>query len=143
VTQNELAAFLGISGQMVSKLKRRGMPTHSVFAARDWRQANLDPSLVKEIRRPELIRALPQRDPVVECNELGALALQDLEAGSSRDFVQLIEELRAAMRLLTSEQEARVLLDTEIWNALCGQPGRWTLLSGLTYESRTMDATRR
>lgn len=39
--QKELAAALGMSEGQVSKLKRRGMPTDSVEAARAWRSRNV------------------------------------------------------------------------------------------------------
>lgn len=46
----ELATALGISGAMVSKLKQRGMPTHSVEAAQQWRLAYLQPGRTKTAR---------------------------------------------------------------------------------------------
>ncbi len=39
--QKELAAALGMSEGQVSKLKRRGMPTDSIEAARAWRSRNV------------------------------------------------------------------------------------------------------
>jgi phage terminase Nu1 subunit (DNA packaging protein) len=39
--QKELAAALGMSEGQVSKLKRRGMPTDSIEAARTWRSRNV------------------------------------------------------------------------------------------------------
>lgn len=42
-----------ISGTMVAKLARRGMPTHSVAAAEEWRRMNLDQALTKAVRCPE------------------------------------------------------------------------------------------
>lgn len=53
LTQDHLAAALGVSQPMVSRLKARGMPTHDVLAARRWRETHLDPCLVKSIRRPD------------------------------------------------------------------------------------------
>ena len=41
--QKDLAAALGISPGLVSRLKRRGMPVHSVEAARAWRMRNVNP----------------------------------------------------------------------------------------------------
>lgn len=41
LSQKQLAAALGINPGAVSKLKGRGMPVHSVEAARAWRQAHV------------------------------------------------------------------------------------------------------
>lgn len=41
LTRKALAAALGVSGAMVTKAARRGMPTHSVEAARRWRAASV------------------------------------------------------------------------------------------------------
>ncbi len=43
----ELAAALGISAAMVSKLAKRGMPTDSLERAIRWRRRNLEPGRVK------------------------------------------------------------------------------------------------
>jgi len=43
----ELAELLGISRQMVNKLKRAGMPTRSLEAAQQWRQKHLNPIMTK------------------------------------------------------------------------------------------------
>lgn len=53
MSQAKLARELGLSGAMVSKLKARGMPIDSIEAAQAWRKSNLDPSLKKEVRRPD------------------------------------------------------------------------------------------
>lgn len=52
MTQNELAEALGISKGQCSKLAARGMPTHSLEAARAWRRRNLDPAWSKPTERP-------------------------------------------------------------------------------------------
>lgn len=41
LTRTALAAELGISAAMVSRLSKAGMPTHDVAAARAWRTANV------------------------------------------------------------------------------------------------------
>jgi hypothetical protein len=43
ITQAELAQQLGISGALVSKLRKRGMPVDDVEAARQWRRRNVAP----------------------------------------------------------------------------------------------------
>lgn len=41
LSQQQLASALGINPGAVSKLKRRGMPVHSVEAARQWRREHV------------------------------------------------------------------------------------------------------
>lgn len=44
----ELARALNVDRAVVSRLKRRGMPTGTVEAARAWREANLHPAMRKD-----------------------------------------------------------------------------------------------
>ena len=46
----EIAEQLGISRQMVNKLRKRGMPVDSLAAAIEWRKRNLNPITTKEGR---------------------------------------------------------------------------------------------
>jgi predicted transcriptional regulator len=50
LTQAELGELLGISQQMVSRLKSLGMPTDSAEAARAWRARHLDSRLTVDYR---------------------------------------------------------------------------------------------
>jgi hypothetical protein len=43
MTQSELAAALGVNPSIVSRLRQRGMPTHSLEAAQAWRRRNVAP----------------------------------------------------------------------------------------------------
>ena len=70
MTQAELAHALDISAPMVSKLKRRGMPVHSVAEAAAWRSRNLDPMLLKNIRRSEFCRAAGRPEPARAANAI-------------------------------------------------------------------------
>lgn|SRR5574337_131268 len=45
--KQDLAALLGISPSMVSRLSKQGMPTHSLEAAQQWRERYLDMARVK------------------------------------------------------------------------------------------------
>jgi phage terminase Nu1 subunit (DNA packaging protein) len=54
----DLALALGITPQMVSKLRRRGMPTSSVEAAQKWRRRHLEAARVKD-QRVGIIAAPP------------------------------------------------------------------------------------
>lgn len=48
--KKELAVALGISGAMVTKLAKRGMPTDTVERAKRWRRRHLQPGMVKGFR---------------------------------------------------------------------------------------------
>ena len=48
--RKDLAVDLGISGAMVSKLAKRGMPTDSLERAQRWRKRHLEPGRVKGVR---------------------------------------------------------------------------------------------
>lgn len=50
MTKKELAALLGISGAMVSRLAKRGMPTDDVDRAKRWRRRHLEPGRTKGTR---------------------------------------------------------------------------------------------
>lgn len=50
MNQKELAAALGISGAMVSKLAKRGMPVDDVDRAVKWRRRHLEPTRTKGVR---------------------------------------------------------------------------------------------
>ncbi|NDP42326.1 MAG: hypothetical protein GZ089_06360 [Aromatoleum sp.] len=125
LSQAALGRELNLSRAMVTKLKQRGMPIHSVTEAIDWRKANLDPGLVKAVRRPELMPAI-ERDRVAAVNALGALASDDLAAKDWGPFVERVEKLRAILVVLTEDENDRVRLPLQIWDALCGFPGPWS-----------------
>ena len=64
--KKDLALGLGISGPMVSKLAKRGMPTDSVEHAQQWREKNLEPSRLKSNKGGDAMPARPSLsgDPV-------------------------------------------------------------------------------
>ena len=117
--QVDLAAALGISASLVSRLKTRGMPTDSVAAAVAWRRHNLDPAATWEqaARKASAPRArptqeaVPGRDGAVET--IGFLAT--LAAG---DFAKYGERLRLAMAALPESQWDDVALPVELWEKL-------------------------
>jgi hypothetical protein len=109
--QTGLANALGISKAAVTKCKARGMPTHSVDAARSWRHEHLDPARAK-------------RDPAtMYARELAALesmwpvAAAALTAGS---FHVIKPALQAAMRAVAREARHLVELDAAVMVELCG-----------------------
>ena len=63
--RKDLAAELGISGAMVSKLAKRGMPTDSVERAQRWRKRHLEPGRVKGSRFDPNYTAPPAPEPAV------------------------------------------------------------------------------
>lgn len=128
MTQAELADELDISAAMVSKLKARGMPTHSVADAEAWRATNLDPCLVKFLRRPELMRSPEQRVQyaIARANEHGGLANDALACASWRDFVRHVEGVRRVLQTIPDAEQDQVLLPVQVWEALCSFPGPWS-----------------
>lgn len=61
--RKDLAADLGISGAMVSKLAKRGMPTDSLERAQRWRKRHLEPGRVKGSRFDPNYTAPPAPEP--------------------------------------------------------------------------------
>jgi len=94
LTQNQLAAGLGISQANVSKLVRLGMPQHSIPAARAWRENNLDPARAKPAP------PAPSLSPLLEEAE----ALLDMGG----DPAPLLPDLRRALRQVPADQRATV-----------------------------------
>ena len=74
--KKDLAEALEISGAMVSKLTKRGMPVHSIDAARRWREKNLSPSHTKQFRAPPIRRhpTAPPSAPPLTVDQLVAMA---------------------------------------------------------------------
>lgn len=112
--QKDIAQGLGISPAMVTRLKARGMPTHSVSAAAEWRRSNLDPALVKGVRmtRPAAVgepgRQGPDQLEIVR--QLGALA--------AIDPAPWLAELRLALAAVPAARRDEVELSIEVWDAL-------------------------
>jgi hypothetical protein len=48
MTQAELGKALGVQQPCISKLIKRGMPSDSIEAAREWRDANINNSIATE-----------------------------------------------------------------------------------------------
>jgi hypothetical protein len=110
--KKDLATQLGISASLVSRRARRGMPTHNADLARAWSDANLVPTLRKEIRQPTYHQA-----PAATYTDALALvtALSELAA---HDFPRHADALRAAMRNIPHSHRARVLISEEVWDLL-------------------------
>lgn len=110
-TQEEIAAELGVSGAAVSKLKARGMPTHSADAARAWRAAHLHPGRRRNDPGPSP-RTLAER-----AQALVPVASAALKAGR---FGLVVDELRAALRAVPTSHRDWVRCEPELWDALIG-----------------------
>ena len=102
----DLAKALGISGAMVSRLAKRGMPTDTVERAMRWRSRHLEPARTKAWRmgapRDEAAAAAPVALPTPaaalrQVYYLATLAAELLPVGQ---FAVIEPRLRAALRAL-------------------------------------------
>ncbi len=118
LTQNQLAAGLGISQANVSKLVRLGMPQHSIPAARAWRENNLDPARAKPAP------PAPSLSPLLEEAE----ALLDMGG----DPAPLLPDLRRALRQVPADQRATVGMSEPLWDALTDSVGFAFIAESLT-----------
>lgn len=126
MTLKDLAAALGISGPMVSRLVKRGMPTDSVERARRWRHRHLNPLQMKGQRigsppSPAPPASVPPAAPAL-CDDAvrHALALAELAADllPRGSFASVEPLLRAALRAVPAEARASVEMAVDVWSAL-------------------------
>lgn len=115
----DLAAALGISAAMVSKLKKRGMPTASVEAATKWRRRHLEPARTKGMRAGtqsgHVSNPLAPSGLIGAVLEIGLLAADAIERGA---FESIAPALRAAMAQVPPSARPDVRLPLEVWDAL-------------------------
>ena len=109
LTQIQLAGALGLSQAAISQSVAKGMPTHSIEAARAWREANLDPARAKPAPRPPTLAALLR----------SAEAL--LEAGEG--VAPLLPRIREALRKAPDDQRAAVAMSEGLWDSLTAPIG--------------------
>ncbi len=111
-TKREIAWALGISGPAFTKYVKRGCPTYSVDAARDWQTQNIDPT-----RRLVRQAGAAPADAGVDADSRIRLvhALFELAA---IDFPQYADRLRAAMRAVPPSLRPRVLIDLDVMRLL-------------------------
>lgn len=125
--KKELAQLLGISGSMVSKLAKSGMPTDTLERAQRWRKRHLDPGRMKGARfdpdkiLPTVIRprptALKPSEVVVRAIAMLNIAAVANEAGQS--IAPLVPTLRAALRAVPKPKRKNVgPLPLEVMNIL-------------------------
>ena len=135
--QKELAALLGISPAMVSRLVKRGMPT-TLEGAQRWRKRHLEPGRVKGSRfDPKQPSKAPAPKPATPDTAAAALAselLAEVEAaGIELDNALatgyqawadvMVQEVRDSLRRMALEadpnDEAEPRLSLRVWVALC------------------------
>lgn len=126
--QKDLAALLGISASMVTRLVRRGMPTDTVERAEKWRRRHLETARMKgnrmeQTQRPRAGLVRPSRKPktpafvtdsVIE--EMGDLVNGALQRGDHDRVAALTLELRELLRV--AAPMARPRLHLRVWLAL-------------------------
>lgn len=126
--QVEIARGLGISASMVSRLKRRGMPVHSVPAAIEWRRLHLDVAqLAEQATRRGRAAQVPDAAPGEDLLDDGSLALEHvalLAAAAATDFATWGERLRAEMAALPRARWDEVALPAHLWEQLGGESFR-------------------
>lgn len=123
--KKDLAQALGISGAMVSKLAKRGMPTDSLERAQRWRKRHLEPGRVEGQRMGTTAPVMaPEVAPIQRATvSVAAVEVAALEAGEflalfpgEPDAAELILKLRAMLRQLPSG--ARPRLPLRVWLCL-------------------------
>jgi hypothetical protein len=121
LSQNQLARALGISGAMVSKLKQVGMPVHSIHEATAWRQANLNPSLVKEVRRAMIDAPVPATRHQLARAPFNASTVDEVMALAAKAAIAFPDwqaPLRAAMRVLPQSHWYELTFSFGLWELL-------------------------
>jgi transcriptional regulator with XRE-family HTH domain len=118
ISQNDLAAAIGISASMLSRLKKRGMPVDSLPAARAWRKRHLNTSLTKPYRYTpfrDAPRATKQPQAPITAGDVNALGRL-----AEKHFDEYAGRLRDAMRRLPRADRPQVSLPLDVLEALCG-----------------------
>jgi phage terminase Nu1 subunit (DNA packaging protein) len=141
VNQSTLAKALGLSRQMVSKLKRQGMPVHSLQAAQAWRDARVNPARAKPVIAPPApqskasdggetfeqallrrmvadanlteMRHASERDSLIGVAAVRAVIVAE-HAQLARAAAQLVQRLVPQLVPLADAAEVQTLLDAEI-----------------------------
>lgn len=121
--RKDLAEALNISGAMVSKLAKRGMPTHDIEAARRWRDRHLEPGRRKGMRIDTVTRS-PADAAAQPAARSGAFeaALRVCELGArmlhAGQFDHVRDGVRAALRAVPVAERQHLRMDRALWDAL-------------------------
>lgn len=125
--RTHLAELLGIAKSAVTAQAARGMPTHDLAAAQDWRRRNIDPARMKGIRfdahyqrRPVQTPARPAAIPEPAWFELAALALDlaELVLNSGQSIDPLVPTLRLALHCVPEHERPALLLPVSVMDVL-------------------------
>ena len=109
LTQAAIAQALGLSPAAVSAFKGRGMPLHSIEAARSWHLFHVRP-------RVSVQPARMHASELAALHALWPVALSALQAGRL-DVVR--PTLQQALRDVPEEARHLVMIDAEVMDALC------------------------
>lgn len=113
----ELARLLGVDRALVSRDKRRGMPTNTLEAAVDWRQRNLRARIRGPTRNELQLQKRQAEDAAIrKVAQLMQLGHSALEAGH---FHLVADEVRAALRAVPESARNRVGLAVDVMDKLC------------------------
>ena len=116
MNQKELAAALGISGAMVSRLKKQGMPVDTPERAQRWRKRHLEPGRIKGSRfDPNRPKAAPTPTPARQ----PARAAQPAQPGRPAAALpgELAAEAVASVEAAAVELDQALASDDQAWAA--------------------------
>lgn len=115
----DLARQLGVSPAVVCRLKKRGMPTGSVQAAKAWREANLSPARRRDPDSSQgRLRAGIVQDGRAAAQRVAELVPAAQSAAAAGLFHCVADEVRAALRAVPAAARAGVELPLPVWEAL-------------------------
>lgn len=129
MNRKELALQLGISGAMVTKLAKRGMPTEDAEKARRWRKRNLQTLRTKGVRidtwtgqdaignvsTAGSVSAQLHQPAVDRVRDLSLVAFAALQGGTFEIIAPL---LREALQAVPAAARPCVQMPIEVWDAL-------------------------
>ena len=131
--QKELAALLGISPAMVSRLAKRSMPTDTLERAQRWRKRHLEPGRIKGSRfdptqtttptapkpaAPDTAAAAVPAELLAEVEAAGVELDNALNEGDQAWAGVMLQQVRDLMRLTPDDAKPRLSL--RVWLALVG-----------------------
>lgn len=117
----ELARQLGVSRSAVCRQKERGMPTHSLEAARVWRDANLNPAHRKDVnpaRRYAAQAGSPEAAARAELQQVEKLMGDGARAIAAGLFEYVANDVRAAMRAVPTNARHCARVNPQVMDAL-------------------------
>lgn len=116
--------MLGVDKGLVSRLKKRGMPTGTLEAAQAWRHDNLnyvqrkDVNPVRDWHRLREGTPAAARAALESVSQLIPLAIEAAKAGQ---FGLVRKQLEDALAAVPASHQAQVGLPVQVWDALVGK----------------------